>query len=54
MNNSKWIDITKEQPKEETTILAKLSYTTKIIKVTVTGNIWDYGIIKWKYYDDTK
>jgi len=48
----KWIDVAKEQPPKGAVILGKILSGSKIIKVEVTGNIWDYGISKWKYFDN--
>ena len=44
-----WIKIEQQQPKEGDKIIAKIFNGEKIIKFTVAGDIWDYGIIEWKY-----
>ena len=49
-----WKDIKKEQPREGDIILGKVLSGTKTIKVTITGDIWDYGFNEWRYFDEVR
>ena len=47
----KWTDMGKKQPEKGVVILGKILSGSKIIKVKVIGDVWDYGISEWKYFE---